>query len=140
LSQGVIIPYAKALYLCDGHLGFTNQKSDLMGIFNAVRPVSYPHLHRGFVVYARLSQGLGAVPFYVDIREAATQQLTHTSNTHQLMFPNRNVTVEMVLTLQVRFPRPGVAWGSRSERLARRGADQATTTAILQLPTRSVQG
>jgi len=26
-----IIPFAKALYLCDGHLGFANQKTDLMG-------------------------------------------------------------------------------------------------------------
>ena len=32
-----IIPFAKALYLCDGHLGFANQKTDLMGIFNSIR-------------------------------------------------------------------------------------------------------
>jgi hypothetical protein len=34
--------------------------------------LSYPHLRKNFVVYARLGEGLGLVPFYVDIRFAAT--------------------------------------------------------------------
>jgi hypothetical protein len=29
LSAGVILPVAKSLYLCDGHLGFTSRKTDL---------------------------------------------------------------------------------------------------------------
>ena len=45
---------------------------------------------------------------YVDIRFAPTQQLTHASRTHTLVFPNRDTVVEMALTLKgVRFPQPG---------------------------------
>ncbi len=44
MSLPAITPVAKALYICDGHIGFANQKTDLMGIFNAIRPPQYPHL------------------------------------------------------------------------------------------------
>ena len=54
LSAGVILPVAKTLYLCDGHLGFTSGKTDLMGIFDSIRPQGgYPHIHPSFVVFAR---------------------------------------------------------------------------------------
>src|ERR1700726_3299818 len=75
LSAGVILPVAKSLYLCDGHLGFTSGKTDLMGIFDFIRPHGgYPHIHPSFVVFARLAQSLGIVPFQVHIRLAATGQ------------------------------------------------------------------
>jgi len=46
LSAGVILPVAKALYLCDVHLGFTSRKTDLMGVFDYIRPQGgYPLLH-----------------------------------------------------------------------------------------------
>ena len=58
MSAGVILPVAKALYLCDGHLGFTSRKTDLMGIFDSIRPDGgYPHIHPSFVVFARLGKG-----------------------------------------------------------------------------------
>ena len=51
---------AKSLYLCDGHLGFTSKKTDLMGIFDSIHPQGgYPHIHPFFVVFARLALGLG---------------------------------------------------------------------------------
>src|SRR5271157_2846315 len=57
LSAGVILPVAKSLYLCDGHLGFTSRKADLIGIFDSIRPQGgYPHIHPSFVVFARLSE------------------------------------------------------------------------------------
>jgi len=62
-----IISFAKALYLCDGHLGFANQKTDLMGIFNSIRAPSYPHVQSHFVIFAQLTGGLGQVPFYLDV-------------------------------------------------------------------------
>jgi hypothetical protein len=67
------------------------------------------HSHRRqFVVFARLLQGLGQVSFYVDIRFALTQQLTHVSSTYTLVFPDRDTVVEMALTLKgVRFPQLG---------------------------------
>lgn len=107
MSSGIIVPVAKALYLCDGHIGFPGGKTDLIGIFNTIRPQSYPHLHKDLVVYARLGQGLGQISFFVEIRLATNRQLIHVSNTHTLTFPDRHATVEMVVTMQVLFPQAG---------------------------------
>jgi hypothetical protein len=75
LFVGVILPAAKSLYLCDGHLGFSSGKTDLMGVFDSMRPQGgYPHIHPFFVVFARLAQGHGTIPFRVGIRLAATGQ------------------------------------------------------------------
>lgn len=109
MSAATIVLVAQALYLCDGHVGFPGGKTDLIGLFNSIRAVSYPHVQPQFVVFARLLQGLGQVFFYADIRYAATQQLIHVSSTHMLVFPDRDTVVEMALTLKgVRFPRPGI--------------------------------
>jgi hypothetical protein len=104
-----IIPVAKAVFLCDGHIGIANHKTDLLGIFNSIHPKSYPHRQKHFVVYARLVEGLGPIQFFVEIRLASTGQLVHVSNTHTLHFPDRDTTVELALTLQnVLFPQAGV--------------------------------
>ena len=88
LSAGVILPVAKSLYLCDGHLGFSSGKTDLMGIFDSIRPQGgYPHIHPSFVVFARLAQGLGTIPFRVDIRLAAGGQFVAGTLVQQLAFP-----------------------------------------------------
>ena len=109
MSSATIVPVAQALYLCDGHLGLPGGKTDLMGLFNSIHAAGYPHVQKQFVVFARLFEGLGQVSFYVDIRFAATMQLTHVSSTHKLLFPDRDTVVEMVLTLKgVRFPQPGI--------------------------------
>jgi hypothetical protein len=109
MSSATIAPVAQGLYLCDGHLGFPNGKTDLVGLFNSIHAASYPHVQKQFVVFARLHQGLGQVPFYVDIRFAPTQQLSHMSGRHVLYFPDRATVVEMALTLKdVRFPQPGI--------------------------------
>jgi hypothetical protein len=109
MSSATIVPVAQALYLCDGHIGVSGGKTDLMGLFNSIFPTGYPHAQRHFVVFARLLQGLGRVPFYIDIRFALTQQLIHVSSTHTLVFPNRDTLVEMALTMKdVRFPRAGI--------------------------------
>jgi hypothetical protein len=110
LSTGVILPVAKALYLCDGHLGFTSRKTDLMGIFDAIQPQGgYPHVHPSFVAFARLAQGLGTIPFRVDIRLAATGQFVGGTLVNQLIFPDRDTIVNMVVTMKgVTFPQPGI--------------------------------
>jgi hypothetical protein len=109
MSSATIVPVAQALYLCDGHLGVPGGKADLVGLFNSIRATAYPHVQKQFVVFARLLQGLGHVPFYVDIRFAPTQQLIHVSSTHTLHFPDRDTVVEMALTLKgVRFPQAGI--------------------------------
>ena len=110
MNAGVILPVAKALYLCDGHLGFTSGKADLIGIFDSIRPLNgYPHLHPSFVVFARLAQGLGTIPFRVDIRYAATGKFVAGTLVNQLIFPDRNTIVNMVVTLKgVSFAQPGI--------------------------------
>lgn len=109
MSSAAITPVAQALYLCDGHIGYPGGKTDLVGIFNSIRAARFPHVQKQFVVFARLHQGLGQVSFYVDVRFAQTQQLVHVSNTHMLVFPDRDTVVEMALTLKgVRFPQPGI--------------------------------
>ena len=84
-----IIPFAKALYLCDGHIGFQNQKTDLIGLFNAIRPSSYPHRQTQFMIFAKLTGGLGQVPFYIDVTLPQTGQLIHTTQMRLLHFPHR---------------------------------------------------
>ncbi len=100
MSSATVVPVAQALYLCDGHLGFPGGKTDLMGVFNSIHAAGYPHTQKQFVVFARLRQGLGQVPFSVEIRFAPTQRLTHVSGTHTLVFPDRATVVEMALTLK----------------------------------------
>jgi hypothetical protein len=105
----MIIPVAKNLYLCDGHIAFPNRKTDLMGVFTAILPLRYPHIPKYFVIYAQLISGLGLVPFYFDVRFANTGKLIRTTNTHTLNFPHRNKVVELALTMQgCPFPQPGI--------------------------------
>jgi hypothetical protein len=104
-----IIPFAKALYLCDGHLGFANQKTDLVGIFNAIRAPAYPHVQQHFVIFAQLIGGLGPIPFYFDVRFPQTGQLVHTTNTHVVNIPRRDKLIQLAFTMQgCLFPTPGV--------------------------------
>ena len=100
MSRATIIPTGKALYLCDGCMGFPNQKTDLVGLFNSIRPQHYPHTQQQFVIFAQLIAGLGQVPFYLDIRFAATDQLVHTTNTQMLHFPHRQKVVQLAYTMQ----------------------------------------
>jgi hypothetical protein len=105
----VIVPVAKSLYLCDGTIGFPGGKTDLMGLFNSITAASFPHAARDFVVFAQLSDGLGHVPFYIDIRFAPTGQLIYASNVHQAHFPNRDLTVQLAYTVpRCQFPLPGL--------------------------------
>ena len=108
MPAATIIPVAKALYLCDGHIAFPNRKTDLMGIFTSIRPARYPHVQNQFAIYAQLISGLGRVPFYFDVRFGRTGQLIRTTNTHTLNFPRRDRLVELALTMQgCPFPRAG---------------------------------
>jgi hypothetical protein len=104
-----ITPVAKALYLCDGHIGFPSQKTDLMGIFNAIRPPQYPYRQKQLLMFAQLLGGLGQVPFYIDIRFAADGTLVHSTKARLLNSPDRDTVVQMVYTSGACvFPHPGI--------------------------------
>lgn len=62
-----IRPFARALLLCDYVVGYDNGKSDLYGLFNAIRPAAYPHTQGRFCLFAQLAGGLGEVPFHADV-------------------------------------------------------------------------
>src|SRR5262245_18878626 len=105
-----IQPVAKALYLCDYQVGYPNGKVDLYGLFNAIRPTAgFPHIHDRFCVFVQLTNGLGNVPFFIDIRFAANDELVWTTTTKQLHFPTRDTLLQVAHTVEsCRFDRPGL--------------------------------
>lgn len=110
MSAGIIVPEPKALYLCEGYLSNPNRGlTDLINIFNALRPQSYPYTHPDFVVYSRLAGGLGSVQFFIEIHDASTGQLLGLSNTFTLSFTSRTRTLEMAVTFDsITFAQPNV--------------------------------
>jgi hypothetical protein len=109
MAQASIVPMAKALYTCEGTIGFPNQNTDIMGLFNALAPAQYPYVHEQFVAFAQLSGGLGQVSFYFDVRFAATSQLVHMTTPTLLNFAHRNQIVQLAYAIVgCPFPRPGI--------------------------------
>ncbi len=108
-SRSPIVPVAKGIYLCDYVIDYENGKVDLYGLFNAIRSSNYPHTQGRFCVFAQLINGLGRVPFFVDIRDAARHQLIHTTQTNHLSFPDRNTVVQLAVSIeQCPFPQSGM--------------------------------
>jgi len=104
-----VSPVAKAVYLCDGTLGIPHQKTDLMGLFNAIRPPKYPHILPSFVVFAQMNGGLGQMSVYADIRMAKTGELLYTTEPKTIHFPTRHRVVQYAYTItQCRFPQKGL--------------------------------
>lgn len=105
-----IVPVAKALSLCDHHVGYRDGKVDLYGLFNAIRPeAGYPYTRGRFCVFAQLINGLGQVPFFVDVRDANSGGLVWTTQQRNLVFPSRTSLVQLALTIEgCRFDRPGL--------------------------------
>ena len=96
-----VVPVAKAMYLCDYHIGYSNGKVDLYGLFNAIRPQKgFPYTRGRFCILAQLVNGLGQVPFFIDVRFAQTDELVHTTETRSLTFPNRNTVVQVAMGIE----------------------------------------
>jgi hypothetical protein len=110
MAPSSIVPIAKALFLCDGAIGFPNQKTDVMGLFNAITPAMYPYVHPQFVVFAQLFGGLGRVPFYFDVRFPSTSELVHTTLPPRFLnFSHRDQVVQLSFTINgCTFAQPGV--------------------------------
>ncbi len=107
-----IIPVAKALYLCDYHFAFENNKNkvDLYGIFNAIQPTVYPYKPpRSFVAFAQLVGGLREVPFFFDIVYAPRLELVRETDAQIVHFPHRRIVVNFVYEFtNVEFEEPGL--------------------------------
>ncbi len=101
-----IQPFARALSLCDYVIGYTtggfgaNGKTDLYGLFNAIRPAAYPHTQGFFCVFAQLCGGLGQVPFVIDLVYRPRDVLVQTTNLNILNFPSRDVIVQMKMEIR----------------------------------------
>jgi hypothetical protein len=107
--SSVIVPVARGLYLCDYHVGYQDGKDDLYGVFSTIPARRYPYTLAQMVVFARLTDGLGDTPCFVDVRHVDRGELVHTSNTHTVRFPDRTTLVRFVLTIPgCRFPYPGL--------------------------------
>ena len=109
MAQPAIVPIAKSLYLCDGTIGMANQKTDIMGLFNSIRPLNYPHVQKHFVVFAQLLGGLGQIPFYIDVRSATDGSQVHSTTAKLLQFARRDQLIQMAHSIHnCRFPQPGI--------------------------------
>jgi hypothetical protein len=108
--MATVVPVAKGITLCDYHVGYSDGKVDLYGLFNAIRPESgYPYTLGRFCVFAQLTNGLGRMPFHVDIRSAETDELVRTTDVRHLWFPDRTTLVQVAAMIEgCRFPRAGV--------------------------------
>jgi hypothetical protein len=105
-----VVPIVKGMYLCDYHIGYSNGKVDLYGLFNAIRPrQGFPHTQTRFCMFAQLLNGLGQVPFFIDVRFAQTDELIYTTETRSLTFPDRSTVVQMAMVIEnCRFQIPGL--------------------------------
>jgi hypothetical protein len=104
-----IVPVSRSLYLCDFHVGYQDGKVDLYGIFTALQPAAYPYVHAHFVVFAQLTNGLGDVPFYFEIRRDRDDELIRRSADRTIRFVDRVSIIQVVMTLDdVLFSEAGV--------------------------------
>ncbi len=105
-----IVPVPKSTYLCDFHVGHSDGRADLYGLFNAMRPRNgFPYVRSRFCVFAQLTNGLGKIPFRIDIRSAENDELVWATETRELTFETRHSLVQVAMYIQgCRFERPGV--------------------------------
>jgi hypothetical protein len=105
-----VVPVAKAMYLCDYLIGYSNGKVDLYGLFNAIRPEQgFPYTRGRFCIFAQLINGHGQVPFFIDVRFAQTDELVQTTETRSLTFPDRSTVVQVAMEMEgCRFQNPGL--------------------------------
>jgi hypothetical protein len=96
-----IIPFARSLFLCEHHIGYSTGKVDLYGIFNFHRSErGFPLRGVNFCVFAQLSHGLGKVPFHFDIRHVKSNRLIRTTDTKVLDFSTRSQIVQLAMSIE----------------------------------------
>jgi hypothetical protein len=105
-----VVPAAKAMFLCDYHIGYSNGKVDLYGLFNAILPEhGYPYNRGRFCIFAQLINGLGSDPFFIDVRFAETDELIYTTETRSIQFPDRNTIIQIAMGIEgCQFQSPGM--------------------------------
>src|SRR5262249_4661474 len=105
-----VVPVSRSLFICEGFIGTRSGGVDLVGLFNLL-PVSsaFPYRNRHFSVYAQLTNGLGQLPVFVEIRDAETDNLIRRTEPGHVTLPNRLTIVQVVVNISgCVFPRPGI--------------------------------
>jgi hypothetical protein len=103
-----ILPVARGLCLCDGYRKRADGKVDLLGISNRLSANVFPFDAR-ISLFAQLVNGLGKVPFFIDVRRAKDDALVRTTATRNLAFPDRHAVVQVAVTIEsCRFELPGI--------------------------------
>jgi hypothetical protein len=97
------------LFLCQSYVGYPNGRVDLYGLFPEVTAPAFPHVEPQFCVVAQLTDGLGTVDFFIDIRYRPTGQLVHSTLTNQVSFRARSSIRWLMVTIRgCRFDQPGL--------------------------------
>lgn len=96
-----IVPFARAVYLCDSYIGYGNGNVDLYGVFTSIRAVGgFPYRHGRLSVFVQLSNGLGRAPYFIEIRDASDESLVWMTATRELVFPDRRTVVRLAHTIE----------------------------------------
>jgi len=90
MGMASVIPVAKALYLCDEILSDpARAKPHLLGVLNAIRVASFPHVLARLCVFAKLSDGLGDIRCRARIVNARTSSIVFETPEHTIRFRDR---------------------------------------------------
>jgi hypothetical protein len=93
-----IVPTAQTLILCDYFTQVGDEKPDLYGLFNAIRPAgSYPHQHERFCTYARLRDGQGKMSCYIGVRLESSETPICMTSSQDVDFQSREMLVQVVM-------------------------------------------
>ena len=104
-----VIPVTKALYLCDEILSDPARvKPHLIGVLNAIRPPSFPHVLPRLCVFAKLSDGLGDIRCRVRIINVADLTTVYETPELALRFHDRRQILYANFRIeQLRWTSPG---------------------------------
>jgi hypothetical protein len=104
-----IIPTTKCLFLCDGYTSVEAGKITLHGLFHTIRALDgFTFVKDEFCVYMEMGNGLGTLPFRLEIRSGVSDELIHESKAMQLHFKDRHSVLQVVVRIQkCRFEQPG---------------------------------
>lgn len=105
----VVMPMSRSLFVCDSYTGYPGGRIDLVGVLSVIRPGTYPHTRRRFVVFVQLSGDQGEAPFFFEIRRESDDELIRTTAVRSLHFADRVTPVNLAMTVEhVPFTQPGV--------------------------------
>jgi hypothetical protein len=103
-----IVPVAQPLMLCE-EIDVEGGMVNVYGLFNALRPQSFPYTRELLCVFAQLRGGLGELSVRFEILRARDEFSIRTSEIHRLRFERRTQLLRLWVQIEhVVFEEPGV--------------------------------